>query len=749
MPTSARRPGSSRPRALRSHLLAVTAATLLPTAVFGGMLLRRIAYEERAALERRLAQDAEMLGAALDREMAATLRALETLARSDHLDEHPATFRDEAVRAIAINPSWMAIVLFTPDGERAVDTREAAPSGPARQPESLERALRTKRPAIGDLVLGADGAAEGFPVRVPVLRDGQVRWVLSAILSAAAVGEAISMGGPSELEWTRTVVDRAGRVVAQTRSPELAGQRATEPFLTRTAASAEGVFRARALEGFDACVAFTHASLSGWTAAIVAPAAIVDAPVRRSLLTLLAASLGIFAVSVIAAFGASRRFSAAIASVSRAADALAHGGRAEVEPHGIVEIAQVGSALRRSAHLLEARRRDAEEHLARAAAARAEAESSNRAKDEFLAMLGHELRNPLSPIVTALHLLRQRGQRWGREHEIIARQVGHLVRLVDDLLDVSRVTRGMIDLHLERVDVAVAVSRALEMASPLFEERQHRLTVDVAPGLDVVADTARFAQVIANLLTNAARYTPPRGSVTLVARREPDGVAVTVTDDGQGIDPALLPHLFDLFVQGPRSRDRAEGGLGIGLALVRTLVRLHGGRVEARSDGPGRGSSFRVVLPPAAASAEATAPSPSAVSSRGGGGDARRILVADDNADAAALLTEFLAQAGHEVVTAHDGPGAVDAVDAFAPDVAILDIGLPGMDGYEVAARIRAKLGARTPAFVALTGYGQSSDRARSREAGFAHHFVKPADPAEVLQAVEHLGGGAGAGGPR
>jgi CheY-like chemotaxis protein/nitrogen-specific signal transduction histidine kinase len=411
-----------------------------------------------------------------------------------------------------------------------------------------------------------------------------------------------------------------------------------------------------------------------------------------------------------------------------------------VAPHGILEVARLGDALASSARLLEARREEGERHLARAAEAHREAEASSRAKDEFLAMLGHELRNPLSPIVTALHLLRQRGSGWGREHEVIARQVGHLVRLVDDLLDVSRLTRAKIQLHPERLELGGVVARAVEMTSPILEERRHRLELDVPAGLVVLADPLRLAQVVGNLLANAARYTPPGGRVAVLARREAGGIVLEVTDDGRGIAPELLPRVFDLFVQGPRGPDRAEGGLGIGLALVRSLVALHGGTVEARSEGPGRGSTFRVVLPEPPPAEEGAPlvplrrPLPRAARRL-------RVLVVDDNADAAALLADFLRRAGHEVEVASDGPSAIAAAVAGRPDVAVLDLGLPVMDGYEVAALLRRRLGAEAPALVGVTGYGQERDRERSRAAGFAHHLVKPADPAALLAALEDVGG--------
>ncbi|HEX9400419.1 MAG TPA: ATP-binding protein [Anaeromyxobacter sp.] len=740
MQRSLRRP--ARLLALRWHLLGLTGATLLPVILFGAVLVHRVASEKRDETERVLLRDAQVLAAALDREIAVSVRALDTLARSELLARGDlVAFRREAERVDAAQPSWLAIVLFTPDGARIMDTREEGPGGTTVDRASFDAAVRSGSMQVGDLVRARDGRTWAFALRVPVMQEGAVRYVLSAAVSALEIGRAASIGGPGELEWTRTIVDRAGQVVARTRSPELfVGQKATAAFLSRITTTRAGLFRDRTFEGIGSVVGYARAPLSGWTASVVASADVVDAPVQRVTSLLVGVGLAMLAASGAAAFLFSRRFSRAIASAASAAEALAEGARAEVRPAGIREVAQLGEALRSSARLLEARRCEAEEHLARAAAARNEAVASSRAKDEFLAMLGHELRNPLSPIVTALRLLRQRGSAWGREHEIVERQVGHLVRLVEDLLDVSRVTRAQIRLHPEPIELFAAVARAVEMASPLLEARQHRLAVDVPCGLVVRADPVRLAQVIGNLLTNSARYTPPGGHVHVTGGRDPDGVSLEVTDDGQGITADLLPRVFDLFVQGARTPDRAVGGLGIGLAIVRSLVGLHGGRVEAHSDGPGRGSTFRFVLPSADRPEDAAALL-AAVRLPRRSGRPLRILIVDDNEDAATLLADFLAEAGHDVQVAHDGPAALAAVDGSRPEIAVLDIGLPVMDGYELAARLREKLGAAAPAFVCVTGYGQPRDLDRSGAAGFRRHFVKPADPTELLAAIEELGG--------
>ncbi|HEU5057232.1 MAG TPA: PAS domain S-box protein [Kofleriaceae bacterium] len=367
------------------------------------------------------------------------------------------------------------------------------------------------------------------------------------------------------------------------------------------------------------------------------------------------------------------------------------------------------------------------------------AESASRAKDEFLAMLGHELRNPLAPIVTALDLMRLRsGSPTSREQQVIERQVEHLVRLVDDLLDVSRITRGKVELDCRAIELHAAVVKAAEMAGPLFEQRHHRLEVDVPEeGLRLHADAARLVQIIANLLTNAARYTPPGGLVRLSARRDGDFAALSVADDGIGIEPSLLPRVFDLFVQGERSLERAEGGLGLGLTLVQNLVRLHGGTVEARSPGAGCGSEFVVRLPTIPdRGAELAASLPPAVPATP---TPRRIIVVDDNVDAADLTAVLLERAGHQVHVAHDGPGALNLAARVRPEIALLDIGLPVMNGYELADRLRASFGPAAPRLIAITGYGQGSDRERSLAAGFDDHLVKPVAPDLLLSRIDAL----------
>ncbi|RPI56644.1 MAG: response regulator [Acidobacteria bacterium] len=360
------------------------------------------------------------------------------------------------------------------------------------------------------------------------------------------------------------------------------------------------------------------------------------------------------------------------------------------------------------------------------------AESANRAKDEFLAMLGHELRNPLSPILTALELMKLRGEAGSeRERTVIERQVTHLTRLVDDLLDVSRIARGKVELKTELVEMAEVIAKAIEMASPLLEQRNHTLTLDVPrSGLRVEGDPTRLGQVISNLLTNAAKYTPPGGDVFVRAEQVGDEVVLSVRDTGIGISPDVLPSIFDLFVQGRQALDRSQGGLGIGLTIVRSLIERHGGSISARSEGPGKGTEFIVRLPAAVRAHDVSdrAETPERLRKPTVPPGSARILIVDDNEDGAQLLAQVLTGRGYDTRVAHDAPTALRVAREFAPDVAFLDIGLPVMDGYELASHLREIPGLEGLRLIAITGYGQDSDRRRTRKAGFHHHLVKPVD---------------------
>ncbi len=425
------------------------------------------------------------------------------------------------------------------------------------------------------------------------------------------------------------------------------------------------------------------------------------------------------------------------------------------------ELEIVNRSLQRANSELEEANRSLQSEIAERARAEQALKEADRHKDEFLAMLAHELRNPLAPIHNAVELMRMKPLgdpqlHWARD--VIARQLMSLTRLVDDLLDVSRITRGKINLTRQVVELEGLIARAVETVHPLLDEHGHALTLELPePGVKVFGDPTRLTQAIANVLGNAAKYTDRGGQISLGATVRGANIEISIRDNGIGIRPELLPHVFELFTQLDRDEGRTQGGLGIGLALVQRLVQMHGGEVTAASRGPGEGAEFVIRLPllrddPTAAQLATSlselpsgTDAASVVTPLAGAGAqrTRRILIADDNNDALESLATLLQLSGHEVYTATNGGTALQSAERHLPEVALLDIGMPLLDGYEVAKRIRAQPWGQRITLVALTGWGQDSDRRRSREAGFDSHLVKPLDLETLTDLLARLPSGA------
>jgi signal transduction histidine kinase/CheY-like chemotaxis protein len=400
------------------------------------------------------------------------------------------------------------------------------------------------------------------------------------------------------------------------------------------------------------------------------------------------------------------------------------------------EIGLLADAFNRMLEEVQRRTTALMDEMAEREHAEAALRQADRRKDEFLATLAHELRNPLAPITNSLHILRARAPAdpevvWARD--VVERQVRHMARLLDDLLDVGRITSNKLRLRRSRVPLGSIIDSAVETSRPVVSAGGHTLSIDVPPEpVWIEADAVRLAQVFSNLINNAAKYTEAKGHIALTVRPAGREVVVTVSDDGIGISPDILPHVFEMFSQATPAIDRSQGGLGIGLFLVRSLVELHGGRVSASSAGPGEGSEFSVWLP--------SAPAPQAGAASPAGDEApmpakRRILVADDNPDAVDTLAALLEFSGYEVRIARDGQEAFDLAASFRPQLALLDIGMPKLTGYEVARRIRAEPWGRSIILIAVTGWGQEEDKRQAMEAGFEHHITKPADG----ERLEHL----------
>jgi signal transduction histidine kinase len=428
---------------------------------------------------------------------------------------------------------------------------------------------------------------------------------------------------------------------------------------------------------------------------------------------------------------------AALAESAPLLAALVHAENRVRAAEGEANVARaMGRRASELANALDGARSDLQRALEDAAKLNAELQENNRRKDEFLAMLGHELRNPMAAIAGALEVMRQThdASAGARARAIIDRQASQLARLVDDLLDVSRVSQGKIVLRPAVVNVATVVQNAVETTRSMTSARGHCVAIDVEPDLFVTGDAARLEQMVTNLMTNAARYTDPGGHIRITARREGLEIAITVEDNGIGIPPEMLSSIFDPFVQVAPAIDRPAGGLGIGLTLVKRLTELHGGRVEATSE-RGRGSAFTIFLPATAApkltddAAAAPLTSPVATS--------KRVLVVDDNSDSGEMLVELMQTWGHDAAHVGDGQAALRAAAERVPDIVLLDIGLPGMDGFEVAARLRASPVTRSIRIIALSGYGQEEDRKRSRAAGCDDHLVKPVDMKQLARALE------------
>ncbi len=406
------------------------------------------------------------------------------------------------------------------------------------------------------------------------------------------------------------------------------------------------------------------------------------------------------------------------------------------------ELEALNATLQRANAELERANRSLQSEVAERARAERALKEADRHKDEFLAMLAHELRNPLAPMLNAVQLMRMKpvtDQQLSWSRDVIERQLAHLTRLVDDLLDVARITRGRINLSREPIELGTLVARAVEIVQPLIQERGHQFTTEIPDGtLRVNADPLRLTQALGNVLGNAAKYTERQGHISLSVRRQGTEIDIRVRDNGIGIPAEVLPRIFDLFTRLDRRSDHPHSGLGIGLALVRRLLQMHDGTISAHSEGTGRGSEFVIrlpMLPETTQSVNGRQPATTA--------DAppvrRRILVADDNADALQTLATVLELSGHEVFSAANGSLALECAERHLPEVALLDIGMPLLDGYEVARRIRAQAWGKRITLVALTGWGQESDRRRSQEAGFDSHLVKPLDLGKLTQLLARL----------
>jgi signal transduction histidine kinase/CheY-like chemotaxis protein len=713
---------------LRHLLILLAAIGLLPLALLGIWSIHEASEYRQREQERAMLDLSRALSSAVDAELDSSVAALTSIAH------HPAmmagdirAFYEVARTQAQLQPEWLAVYLADETGKTLFRTTApfGEPGGEPADPASLRQALSLHRPVVGGIIRGK-GGRPAVPVRIPVTDSHGRSYVLSAAVRPNRILRVIERQR-APLDSVISVADASRRVVARSKNQE---RFVTHPFSSGLQAlmdrdGPEGSGPTHTLEGDPVLSAYSSLSRYGWTVVANTPATPLRKAFSEGVATYAAGVVLTLAVCIGFAYWLSGRIVAAFNHLRLAAAALGAGRPVNVPHSRIRELGRMGRALeaasrQRARHELERSRL-----LASLEDALEQAREAGQAKDEFLAVLGHELRNPLSPIVASLDLMDMRDEPAARrERDIMRRQVTHLKRLVDDLLDVSRIASGKLELDLRPLNLAETVRHAVA-ALP-----GHGVSLKAPDAVWVEGDDSRLVQVLNNLLSNAARFGSTATSVELDADPAAGTARLSVQDNGIGMDAALLSRVFEPFYQAPQQLARRTGGLGLGLAIVRKIVELHGGSVSAYSAGPGLGSRFSVLLPlataPREASDTATAPAQQAC----------RVLLVDDNEDAAAGTGALLRQLGHSVDIAHSGAAALAAARTHGPDVAVLDIGLPDMDGYALAAELRRQHGDALR-LVALSGYGQEADIQRAAQAGFALHLTKPATLDDLVRALQ------------
>ena len=721
---------------LKRHLLLLVLGALLPLLAVAVALTVLLVREDRSRAEAALHENARLLAAALDAELNRSIAAMQTLARNDSLRQgRLERFYAEAKDVRGALALWDNVLLLSPTGEHLFNLLR--PFGtklpPLPQPEGPVTAARTRAPYISNALRGRVETDWLMFMNYPVIIDGEVKYVLGVTMNHEYWSRWLTDHVPQG--FIASIVDRNNVILARTAdAARLVGQ-PVQPWFGELLATREGgTTRGRGVLDPDVVVAFHRSELSGWHINLLTTGSVVDAPGRRTALALAIGVAIALAIAIALALTRAALLTRGIRGLQEALEGL------KAEPPAVpalssrvMEVNTAIEAARATAQALRERRDEIEALEADLRAQNQALAEADRRKDEFLATLAHELRNPLAPIRSAAEILKHDGlapRDAAEARDIIERQALHMTRIVDDLLEVGRITHGELQLRKEPVEVAAAVRWAVEAAQPALDQAGVSLAVELPPEpLYIEADPTRLVQILGNLLGNAAKFTPRGGHAWLAARREGDWIALRVRDDGIGIEPRQLSRLFQMFSQVKPALERSRDGLGIGLALVRGLVERHGGTVEAKSEGPGRGAEFIVRLPAAEAPRQpGTAKARIAVGKR-------RLLVADDNRDAADSLALLLRSMGHEVRVAYDGEQALAAGPEFRPDAVILDIGMPRVNGYDVAARARQSEWGRGATLIALTGWGQGRDKQLAAAAGFDHHVTKPVEAAalEVL----------------
>jgi signal transduction histidine kinase/CheY-like chemotaxis protein len=709
---------------IRTQLVALVAGVALPLFLLAGFVTWQLWQQQRHGYQQQFLERASAVRLALDTGFGATVRTLRTIGDATDVPaaELEVVLRRRFQRFLENNPDWDSVVLTDPQGTVVItDTRPGAPPPPVLDAQGVRAALASDAGFISNLIPSAGGRHVVVVAAATTREDGTPAVVYAAIRHTQWL--SLLRSYPVSARGTLTLLDRESIAVARTLDDSVwVGKKAPAAFSARVSAQESGFFKTEGMDGASYYVAFSASPLTGWVVATGVPEAEVDDALYWQSLVLLLVG----AVAMLGTLVAAWRLGKAINVSMRGLLDAAHALHRQVLAPAVVlptrEAREVRQVLAEAHAQLLAREASLSASLEREAAARLQAESGNRAKDQFLAMMGHELRNPLSTITAAVAPLPNEAlppDVVRHNLDIVKRQAGHLATMINDLMDLAQLESGEIVLHKAPLDLAQVATKVLRR----FEEsgRCAHLQMRTVHGPAWVdADEARIALVLSCLLDNACKHTPRGGTVTIEVLAEADASVLRVRDTGVGIAAPLIERVFDAFSQGERGIERAEGGLGVGLALARKLVQLHGGSIAAASEGPGYGAVLTVRLP--RAEAPPPAPPPTLPAAPPG----LRFSVVEDIPETRELMVMLLEADGHRVNAAADGPTGVQAILEGPSDVALVDIGLPGFDGLEVARRVRQAPGGERVLLMAMTGYGTDADRARAMDAGFDAFLVKP-----------------------
>ena len=745
---------------IRSHLVLLVLGAVLPVLAFSAVMAGVFWRQQRAAFEQRFLERARAMGIALDRELEGHIRALSVLSHSAHLDRGDiAAFYEQARRIKDEQPDWASVILVDTTGAQILNLRRpfGAPlPKTALVDEAIARVLATGHPVVSPLLTGRVLVEYTTSIGVPVRRQGAVTHVL-----IAAIDPPTWLGFlgryPVAPDATMTLLDQDGIVIARTlNNDRWIGRRPAQALYDASRRVPEAAYRSIGLEGQWFYSAHSRSAVSGWTVATGVPLDSVERELRASTLAMTSGAglMGSLAVGLAFVFG--RRIARSVSALGRSAEAFEAGEPPDApETSAITEVKEVATAFKDVAGRLRAREAALQASEAESRARAVEAEAANRAKDEFLTVLSHELRTPLNAVYGWARMLRagdlKDEKARMRALDIIERNANVQVQLIDDLLDIARVITGKMRLDVRPVDLVAVIEAACDAVAPAAAAKELRLQTVLDPNAGPVAgDPGRLQQVVWNLLMNAVKFTPRGGRVQIVLQRVNSHVEIVVSDTGKGIAADVLPFIFERFRQADSSSTRQHAGLGLGLALVKHLVDLHGGSVVAESHGEGKGATFLVKLPvpiaPIAVTstlrAHPTAPA-RAFAAATARLDGLRVLVVDDDADAVDLASVILRNAGAAVRTCLSASEALELLRQWRPDVLVADIEMPGEDGYSLIRKVRAleaDQGGKTPA-IAVTAYGRMEDRMRTLTAGYSMHVPKPVDPAELTTIIASVAG--------